>query len=160
MNEQLTIPIIGTIGLVLGALISKLRGQENERDTISKDIAIYEMLPKESTVRDDLRKRIDQTVAETLIHDRSLRRDIPGVVTLLLELALGVGVGLFAVELAYAYGWNFAASWPTLWLGYSAIVVAAIYYSLVIVTKLQKRLRDGNGKPVFDNERGTHFPHF
>ncbi len=155
MNAKtaITTTIVSGASLLFVALINKLR-LKDERDTISKDIAIYKMLPSKSTARSDLLKRIDANIASSLIHNRSVRRDIPGAITILITYASGAAIGLYLVYLASSYNLNITPDWIPPWLYYLISVMLTFYVGLNITAKLERYLRDENGNPV----TGPHKP--
>src|SRR5437660_1512513 len=120
MDKKLAIATITATSAIIVALVSKLR-LKDERDTISKNLAIYKLLPEESSIRKDLLKRIDENVVSSLIYNRSIRRDIPGTITTVIGAALGVAVALIILNIATTYNWN-VPHWLPHWLSTAAFI--------------------------------------
>ncbi len=142
MITKIAIAIVTATGLVVASLINKLR-LINERDTISKDLAIYKMLPKKSSVRKDLLKRIDENVASSLINNRSVRRDIPGAISKIFGFVLGISLAWYiSYNSAMLFDWRFWLGNPIYLVSELTAILAALYFLINIASTLEKRLRD------------------
>jgi hypothetical protein len=158
MNAKtaITTAIVSGASLLFVALINKLR-LKDERDTISKDIAIYKMLPSKSSVRNALLKRIDENIANSLTSNRSVRRDIPGTTAKFFGALLGLSlVWYISNNSAMLFDWKFWLSNPIYLILELISVVAAVYIIIDIASSLEKRLRDENGKPIKESHNYEH----
>jgi hypothetical protein len=83
---------------VAAGILQYTRGRGGRRGQLKNDLELLALLPKESTSKENLRKRIDAQV-ETLITDETeKRRDPVGIVLALVIMALGLALCWAAVS--------------------------------------------------------------
>ena len=108
-----------------------------ERRRVESNLDLFDRLPAESEVRDELIKHIDADVREVLQNEGRLRTDPSGIV---LALALIVGAGLLALG---AYN---AESWRWLWI--LGAVATGLLGLVGFTSDIQRVERDHRGRRV------------
>ncbi|MET7529723.1 hypothetical protein [Streptomyces goshikiensis] len=88
---------VGVIGLI-GVLVQRRYNRAVGRDRAKADLDLLALLPEDSSVRDELRSHIDETIRHIISVEDTERRDAFGIALASAFLVVSAGLGYCFVE--------------------------------------------------------------
>lgn len=137
MTTEIIIAIISGIVAVLVAVISKTELFSRKHYGIRKDVELYQLLPDQSTKKNDLMKYIDKRVSDYIIRSAEHKRNGTEITIGLIFLPIGAYLTWFFYSLG---------SWWLIGLFVSGSLLVIGGYG--IVNGLRKAERDEKGNVV------------